>query len=96
MMGLNPDSTGERLHAAELYPNIAAVAAAYGDPTGKYAFYLRERDPLFAKQPYFLWDQPLQGGNPVRVIPVVNSAAVRIEVNCACGIGIVLILLYLL
>lgn len=44
--------------ASELYPNVAAVASAYGDPTGKYAAFLKEREVLYPGEPYFLWDQP--------------------------------------
>ena len=43
--------------AGELFPNVADVAALYGDPTGKYARFLAERVPTYAEQPYFLWDQ---------------------------------------
>ncbi|KII91574.1 hypothetical protein PLICRDRAFT_105018 [Plicaturopsis crispa FD-325 SS-3] len=43
----------------ELYQPAAAVAAAYGDPTGKYAQYLAKGDNTYPEQAYFLWSQPL-------------------------------------
>jgi hypothetical protein len=47
--------------ADELYPNVAAVAAEYGDPTGKYAAFLKAHSngTTYIAQPYFLWNQPL-------------------------------------
>ena len=45
-------------YAAELHPNVAAVASVYGDPQGTYLAYLKAGDPNFASNPYFLWNQP--------------------------------------
>ncbi|KAH7090029.1 chondroitin AC/alginate lyase [Auriculariales sp. MPI-PUGE-AT-0066] len=45
--------------AEELYQHVAAVAAHYGDPDGKYAAYLARVDPKYPQSPYFLWNQPL-------------------------------------
>ena len=42
----------------ELYPDVAAVASIYGDPTGKYASFVAQGDSNYIFQPYFLWDQP--------------------------------------
>lgn len=58
-MTFNASSSNEDGYDAELYPNVAAVAAVYGDPDGKYAQWLAGRDNTFPSQPYFLWDQPL-------------------------------------
>jgi hypothetical protein len=44
--------------AGELYPNVADVAAKYGDPNGTYAAFLFQKQPTYAQNPYFLWDQP--------------------------------------
>ena len=44
--------------ASELYPNVAAVGAIYGDPNGKYARFLAYVGETYAAKPYFLWDQP--------------------------------------
>jgi hypothetical protein len=39
--------------ANELYPNVAAVAATYGDPDGKNAAFLANADKTYPAQPYF-------------------------------------------
>ncbi|KAG8872918.1 hypothetical protein FRB97_007258 [Tulasnella sp. 331] len=44
---------------SELYPDVAAVAAHFGDPTGKYAAWLAEKDPLYPGEANFFWEQPL-------------------------------------
>lgn len=41
----------------ELYPAIAAVGAAYGDPDNKYASFLANADNQYPAQPYFLFNQ---------------------------------------
>jgi len=46
----------------ELYSIVADVAAIYGDPQGKYVAYLNAGEPTYATDAYFLWDQPLLGG----------------------------------
>ena len=48
--------------ASELYPNVAAVAAIYGDANGKYASFLAGADETYPAKPYFLWNQPLSDG----------------------------------
>ncbi|EJD51798.1 chondroitin AC/alginate lyase [Auricularia subglabra TFB-10046 SS5] len=45
--------------APELYQHVAAVAAVYGDPDGKYAEFLGRVDPKYPQSPYFFWNQPL-------------------------------------
>ena len=45
--------------ADELYPNVAAVGAIYGDPNGKYAGFLTHAEEAYPAEPYFLWNQPL-------------------------------------
>jgi hypothetical protein len=44
--------------AGELYPNVADIGSKYGDPNGTYAAFLYSRQPTYAHNPYFLWDQP--------------------------------------
>ncbi|CAE6450933.1 unnamed protein product [Rhizoctonia solani] len=58
-MGFAAAQSNETGYNAELYPNVAAVAAIYGDPEGNYSKWLASRDASFPGQPYFLWDQPL-------------------------------------
>lgn len=41
----------------ELAPHVAAVAAAYGDPSGKYAAFLRRIVPDYQGQPFWYYDQ---------------------------------------
>jgi hypothetical protein len=62
-MTTNPASTGEQDVAAELYPNIAAIASAYGDPAGKYGKFLNSTGFPYADDATFFWDQPLAGGD---------------------------------
>ena len=54
-MNTDPGEEG----ADELYPNVAAVGAIYGDPNGKYAGFLADAEEAYPAEPYFLWDQPL-------------------------------------
>lgn len=55
--------------ANELYPNVAAVAAQYGDPDGKYAAFLANADKTYPAQAYYLWDQPFSDSNLVAATP---------------------------
>ena len=42
----------------DIIPHVAAVAAAYGDPKGKYAAFLQKHQPDYAAQTYWYYDQP--------------------------------------
>ncbi|KAJ7275236.1 alginate lyase-domain-containing protein [Mycena haematopus] len=42
----------------EIFPHVAAVAAAYGDPSGKYAAFLKKMDSQYENKPYWYYDQP--------------------------------------
>ena len=55
--------------ASELYPNVAAVGAIYGDPTGKYVSFLAQVEEAYPAEPYFLWDQPLSDNGWVALNP---------------------------
>jgi hypothetical protein len=55
-MPIEPGS--ELAYTQELYPDVAAVGAVYGDPGGKYAAFLKSKDGSYPAQPYFLWNQP--------------------------------------
>ncbi|KAJ7018921.1 chondroitin AC/alginate lyase [Mycena alexandri] len=59
----DPSKTGETAITAEIYPNIAAIASVYGDPTGKYAKFMNDAMFPYADDATFLWDQPLAGGD---------------------------------
>ncbi|KAI0335413.1 chondroitin AC/alginate lyase [Cubamyces sp. BRFM 1775] len=52
-MGLNPK--GEDV--SDIFPHVAAVAAAYGDPKGKYAAFLQQKDNGYTSQPFWFYDQ---------------------------------------
>jgi hypothetical protein len=45
--------------AAELYPDVAAIGATYGDSSGKYAAFLKSKDGGYVSEAYYLWNQPL-------------------------------------
>jgi len=61
-MTIPASKSSEENYVAELYPNVVDVAAIYGDPQGKYISFLNAGDPTYATDAYFLWDQPLPGG----------------------------------
>ena len=52
-MSQNP---GKEL-VSDIIPHVAAVAAAYGDPSGKYSAFLKTNDPDHATQPFWYYDQ---------------------------------------
>ncbi|KAJ7766381.1 alginate lyase-domain-containing protein [Mycena maculata] len=62
LMMTNPSATSEANVTAEIYPNVAAIAATYGDPTGKYVQFLNSSGFPYGQDASFLWDQPLAGG----------------------------------
>ncbi|EJC99012.1 chondroitin AC/alginate lyase [Fomitiporia mediterranea MF3/22] len=43
---------------SDIFPHVAAIAAVYGDPGGKYMAYLRKLDSHFMTAPYYYYDQP--------------------------------------
>ena len=55
--------------ASELYPNVAAVGAIYGDTNGNYTNFLSKVDEAYPAEPYFLWNQPLTDGGWVSLNP---------------------------
>ena len=66
----------------ELYPSIAAVAANYGDPNGKYAAFLANADNMYPTEPYFLFNQNfsdsgLASAKPTAGGPSVSSAGTQ-------------------
>ncbi|KAJ6625107.1 alginate lyase-domain-containing protein [Mycena sp. CBHHK59/15] len=67
VMTVDPNASGEGYAVAEIFPNIAAVAATYGDPDGKYVAFLKKSFPDYASDADFLWDQPLAGGTVATV-----------------------------
>ena len=53
---MSRDPDGEDVN--QILPHVAAVAAAYGDPTGKYVAFLNQHDPNYASKSYWFYDQP--------------------------------------
>lgn len=53
-MGLNPGKES----IVDIFPHVEAVAAAYGDPTGKYAAFLTKKFSAYASATYYFYDQP--------------------------------------
>ncbi|KAI9507102.1 chondroitin AC/alginate lyase [Russula earlei] len=53
--------------AAELYPNVGAGAAVYGDPSGTYAKFLSTVQPNYPANPWFFYDQPFSDSGWVAV-----------------------------
>ncbi|KAI0772940.1 chondroitin AC/alginate lyase [Trametes elegans] len=53
--------------AAELWPNVVAVGAVYGDPDGKYAAWLlAHAGKTYPQDAQFLWNQPFSDSGLVR------------------------------
>lgn len=62
-MTVSPSTSDEVDAAPELFPCVAAIASTFGDPTGKYVSFLQAGDSGYADDAYFLWSQPLAGGD---------------------------------
>ena len=73
--------------AAELYPNVAAVGAIYGDNSGNYANFLARVDEPYPADPYFLWDQPLSGSGWVARNPNFGDTGSNTPTNGNSGNG---------
>jgi hypothetical protein len=52
--------------ASELFPDVGAGAAVYGDPQGTYATFLSSSEQDYPAEPFFFWDQPLSDSGWVR------------------------------
>ncbi|KAJ6550100.1 alginate lyase-domain-containing protein [Mycena capillaripes] len=63
LMTIDPAASGEQNDMNEIYPNVAAVASAYGDSDGKYVKFLNARGFPYVDEPTFLWSQPLADGD---------------------------------
>ncbi|CAE6506729.1 unnamed protein product [Rhizoctonia solani] len=91
---------GEEEYAKELFAPLAAIASVYGDPDGKYAAFLSERDPQYPGDGFYLIAPGLSdsgllpgltnsstGPRPPRTI---NSDAVKVGTNAALVVLITL------
>jgi len=52
-MSLNP----KKEDVTEILPHVASIAAAYGDPTGKYAAFLKKMMLGYQSKPFWFYDQ---------------------------------------
>lgn len=52
---MKTDPKGEDV--STVFPHVAAVRAAYGDPTGKYEAFLKKKMPDYKSAPYWFYDQ---------------------------------------
>ena len=52
-MNVNPGSED----ISDIFPHVAAVAAAYGDPKGKYAAFLQKHISSYKSQTFWFYDQ---------------------------------------
>ncbi|KAJ7754838.1 chondroitin AC/alginate lyase [Mycena metata] len=75
LMTTNPSATQESNVTAEIYPNVAAVGATYGDSTGKYVAFLNTSGFPYASDASFLWDQPLAGGSAQPLVGGSNRSS---------------------
>ena len=57
-MSIPASTNDEEDDEDEIYPNIAAVAAVYGDKDGTYLNFVKKSRPEFMSDPYVLWNQP--------------------------------------
>ena len=57
-MSIPASANHEEKYEQEIYPNIAAVAATYGDKNGTYINFVKKYRPGFMRDPYILWNQP--------------------------------------
>lgn len=69
--------------ASELYILVASIGATYGDPTGKYAAFLKNAEVTYPSEPYFLWTQPLSDSGWV----ASNMPATTTNSNGGSGSG---------
>jgi hypothetical protein len=92
--------------AGELYPNIADIAAIYGDPNGTYSGFLYSRQPTYAQNPYFLWDQPftdsglmasrnISGNVTAPPTPTDTSTDGAVALGVGKGVGVMVVMVVL-
>ncbi|CAE6458960.1 unnamed protein product [Rhizoctonia solani] len=92
--------TGEEEYTNELLPPVAAIASVFGDPDGKYAEFLKARDPQYPGRAFFLISPGLNdsgllpgsrnstgGSSPPRT---PNSGAIKLGANSIVGVLVAL------
>ncbi|KAF8624700.1 hypothetical protein AX17_007031 [Amanita inopinata Kibby_2008] len=58
-MTISASASKEQSYADELYPNVGAVGAIYGDSKGKYVTFLDGAEAGWKSEGWYLWNQPL-------------------------------------
>ena len=72
--------------ATELYPDVAAVGAIYGDPANKYAAWLNAAEnATYVEDASFLWNQPLSDSGLAAGIEAAASASAAAAAASASG-----------
>jgi hypothetical protein len=79
-MNVNPGKE----NPLELGPHVAAAAAAYGDPNGKYAAFLGKTDASYRSKPYWFFDQPkaIRGAKGGQKISTIERILEDIMFDC--------------
>jgi len=80
-MTKNASDSGETGADPELWPVVGAVAAVYGDPTGKYKQYLQS---VPDSEPFFFWYQ-LGGEGTTQQLPAPGPTATPLPVSSKSG-----------
>ncbi|KAF8152909.1 chondroitin AC/alginate lyase [Crassisporium funariophilum] len=80
-MTIPSSASKEEKYVQELYPNIAAVAAVYGDADGKYLTFLKTAYPDFMKEPFILWNQPWAEGEKSGMVSASTKPTTNPQVD---------------
>ena len=60
---------------SDIFPHVAAIAAAYGDPSGRYDRFLKNNDKDYGKAPYYLYNSPRAFKNSPSVVGSNGASA---------------------
>jgi hypothetical protein len=73
---------GEKIDQA--IPHVAAVAAAYGDPTGRYADFLKKNMKEYKSKPFWFYDQEkaLSGSRARKAIKRDSTSTPKVPFTC--------------
>ncbi|KAH7915386.1 alginate lyase-domain-containing protein [Hygrophoropsis aurantiaca] len=65
----------------DIFPHVSAVAAAYGDPDGKYGAFLQKTDPDYQSHPFWYYDQTIALPNSPAAQAVVGNGSSRRSIS---------------
>ena len=85
-MSIPASANHEGKYEQEIFPNIAAVAATYGDKNGTYLSFIKKSRPGFMRDPYILWNQPwgvneFSGKSPAPITRNTQAAATGLPIQ---------------